>query len=172
MAQGHPLGRLTGLAPNDRGAARDELKNMFGIDNAKSLKDELTAMETFQPSLRDDAGDLLLPQGIRYANLNNTLKSAVEKVHQSVNPEGTDETAWVKSHIMYLADLGVTAGYLKQEEATPMITSASAELSKKYSSWKEYLASFLIGAKFHNAWEYQRYKNISDQISATAPAWM
>ena len=169
MAQGHPLGRLTGLAPNDRGAARDELKNMFGIDNAKSLRDELSAMETFQPSLRDDAGDLSLPQGKGYSTL---LKSAVEKIHQSVNPEGIDETGWVKSHIMYLADLGVTAGYLKQEEATPMIISASAELAKKYSSWKEYLASFLIGAKFHNAWEYQRYKNIGDQISATAPAWM
>jgi len=160
---------LTGLAPNDRGAARDELKNMFGIDNAKSLRDELSAMETFQPSLRDDAGDLSLPQGKGYSTL---LKSAVEKIHQSVNPEGIDETGWVKSHIMYLADLGVTAGYLKQEEATPMVISASAELAKKYSSWKEYLASFLIGAKFNNAWEYQRYKNIGDQISATAPAWM
>lgn len=39
MVQGHPLGRLTGLAPNDKGAAREELKNMFGIDNAKGLKD-------------------------------------------------------------------------------------------------------------------------------------
>jgi len=172
MAQGHPLGRLTGLPPNDRGAARDELKNMFGIDNAKSLKDELAAMETFQPSLRDDAGDLILPQGVRYANLNNTLKSAVEKVHQSVNPEGTDETAWVKSHIMYLADLGVTAGYLKQEEATPLINSASADLAKKYSSWKDYLASFLLGARLHNGWEYARYKNITDLIASTAPAWM
>ena len=172
MAQGHPLGRLTGLPPNDRGAARDELKNMFGIDNAKSLKDELAAMETFQPSLRDDAGDLILPQGVRYANLNNTLKSAVEKVHQSVNPEGTDETAWVKSHIMYLADLGVTAGYLKQEEATPLVNSASADLAKKYSSWKDYLASFLLGARLHNGWEYARYKNITDLIASTAPAWM
>lgn len=169
MALGHPLGRLTGLPPNDKGAARDELKNMFGIDNAKSLKDELASMETFQPSLRDDAGDLPLPQRNGYATL---LKSAVEKIHQSVNPGGINETGWVKSHIMYLADLGVTAGYLKQEEATPMIISASAELAKKYSSWKEYLASFLIGAKFHNGWEYQRYKNIGDQISATAPAWM
>ena len=172
MAQGHPLGRLTGLPPNDKGAARDELKNMFGIDNAKSLKDELAAMETFRPSLRDDAGDLVLPQGILYTNLNNTLKTAVDKVHQSVNPEGTDETAWVKSHIMYLADLGVSAGYLKQEEATPMITAASAELAKKYTSWKDYMDSFMIGAQYHNGWEAARYANIAKLISATAPAWM
>ena len=169
MAQGHPLGRLTGLAPNDKGAARDELKNMFGIDSAKSLKDELNSMETFQPSLRDDAGDLPLPEGKGYSTL---FKSAVGKIHQSENPAGIDETAWLKSHIMYLADLGVTAGYLKQEEASPLINAASADLAKKYRSWKDYLASFLLGAKLHNGWEYSRYKNISDLISSTAPAWM
>jgi ankyrin repeat protein len=169
MAQGHPLGHLTGLAPNDKGAAREELKNMFGIDSAKGLKFELASMETFHPSLRDDAGDLPLPEGKVYSTL---LKSAVEKIHQSENPSAIDETGWVKSHIMYLADLGVTAGYLKQEEASPLINAASADLAKKYSSWKDYLASFLLGAKLHNGWEYQRYKNIADLITATAPAWM
>lgn len=169
MAQGHPLGRLTGLAPNEKGAARDELKNMFGIDNAKGLRDELASMETFQPSLKEDAGDLPLTEGKGYSTL---LKSAVEKIHQSKNPSGLDETAWVKSHIMYLADLGVTAGYLKQKEASLLINAASADLAKKYSSWKDYLASFLLGAKLHNGWEYARYKNISDLISSTAPAWM
>jgi len=172
MAQGHPLGRLTGLPPNDRAAAKDELKNMFGIENPKELKAELAAMESFQPTMRDDAGDIPLPNGMAYCTLINMLKNAAEKVHKSVNPEGIDETAWVKSHIVYLADLGVTAGYLPQDKATPMITAASAELAKKYTSWKDYMDSFMIGAQYHNGWEAARYANIAKLISATAPAWM
>jgi hypothetical protein len=172
MAQGHPLGRISGLPVNDKNAAKVELRDMFGIDDAKTLKSELQSMETFQPSMRDDVGEIPLPKGMKYAALLSMLKAAVEKIHKSVNPNGLDETAWVKSHIIYLADLGINAGYLKQGEATPLIVSASAELAKKYSSWKEYLDSFLVGAKYHNGWEAQRYENICKLILKTAPAWM
>ncbi len=171
MAQGHPLGRLTGMTPNDKRAAREELKFMFGIDNAKKLRKELMAKEPFAPSLRENAGDLTQSQGIDTANLLKSLNAAVEKVHRYADPLATDESAWVNSRIIYLAKLGVTAGYLKKEEAAPMIAAASTELAKKYSCWKDFLDSFLVGAKFHNGCEYPRYKNIADLIASSAPPW-
>ena len=171
MAQGHPLGHVSILPQNDKKLARDELKDMFGIINAQSLKTELAAMVNFEPQMKDESGELPLLDGVKYEKLVLALKAAAKKINVSVTPVGVDETAWIQSHTIYLADLGVTAGYISPEEGASLTSSAMEKLSK-YSSWKDYLESFMLGAKYFSGWEVRRYENIGKLIFEKGPAFM
>lgn len=164
LAQGNPLGRLSEVRPGDRKAARKELEWMFGIGNDRDLRENLKELTSFQPSYRDEAAEI---PGLRLG----ALQGAALTIHSSLGADGTDETAWTKSHIIYLADLGVTAGFLSQQESDAMINDAASEISKRFFSWDDYLRSFQFGARIHNGWDAGRYSNICKVIAANAPSW-
>lgn len=169
LAQGHPLGRASGVRMGEKNAARKELKWMFEIENAGQLKDEIRELEAFEPRHRDDAGTL--PPDVSVKVLGGTLANLAKNIHASCSRDVPDETAWIKSHIIYLADLGVAAGFLEPAEGEKLIRSASAAVKAKYASWPDYVRSFLLGAQFHNAWEADRYEQICNRILEAKIPW-
>lgn len=169
LAQGHPLGRPSGVPAGDKRQARKELTWMFGIENAAQLKEELQALEAFEPRYRENAGNL--SSEISSAKANGMCMAAAKKIHASCSKGTVDEMAWVKSHVIYLADLGVSAGFLDAAEGDQLISNASAVLKGKYSSWPAYVRSFLLGAQFHCGWEADRYKNICDRLLEARLRW-
>jgi len=169
LAQGHPLGRPSGFPKTEKRLAKKELTWMFGIETAAQLKQEIQALGEFEPRYREDAGDL--SQEIPSAKLNSLLTDQARKIHASCSKEASDESAWVQSHIIYLSDLGVAAGFLDPSEGEALITKASAGLKAKFSSWKNYIGSFLLGAQFHNGWEADRYAHICDRIVEAGLPW-
>ncbi|MEI8312533.1 MAG: ankyrin repeat domain-containing protein, partial [Verrucomicrobiota bacterium] len=100
LAQGHPLGKISAGPAGEKAAARKELKWMFGIESAKELQGEIQALEEFEPRYRDDAGKILPEMPL--ARLNGLLMAAAKKIHASCTKDAGDETAWIKSHILYL----------------------------------------------------------------------
>jgi ankyrin repeat protein len=169
LAQGHPLGKISAGPAGEKSAARKELKWMFGIESAKELKEEIRALEEFEPRYRDDAGKIF--SGIPLAQLNGLLLAAAQKIHASCTNEAIDETAWIQSHILYLADLGATAGFLTQAEGEKLIRDASGAVKARFSSWPEFARSFVLGAGFHNGWEAERYQNICNRILEAGISW-
>jgi len=172
LAQYNPLGRCSGTAIGDMKAAIKELDIMFSINNSSDLKEEIDSMKSFEPRFRDEAGNLPhLFNATSLSNPMNLFKGTVLSIHRSIDPNNQDETGWTQSHIIYLADLGITAGYLTPEEGASLISDASEKIRNQFGSWKEYLASFLVGANFHNGWEAERYGNICKLLIATGPTW-
>jgi ankyrin repeat protein/tetratricopeptide (TPR) repeat protein len=172
LAQYNPLGRCSGTAIGDMKAAIKELDNMFSINNSSDLKEEIDSMKSFEPRFRDEAGNLPhLFTATSLSNPMNLFKGTLLSIHRSIDPNNQDETGWTQSHIIYLADLGITAGYLTPEEGASLISDASNKIRNQFGSWNEYLASFLIGANFHNGWEAERYGNICKLLIATCPTW-
>ena len=169
LAQGNPLGRLSGHALDQKKEARRELSRIFGIQNTSDLKQELDALEKFEPRQRDNAGDLS-EIGIS-KETSEYLMSVVKRIHDSYSAEHADESAWTQSHIIYLADLGIDAGYLSQEEGSKLIADASSKISSSFSSWPDYVKSFILGARFHNGWEADRYEHICNHILAANVQW-
>ncbi len=169
LAQGHPLGKISAVPAGEKAAARKELKWMFGIESAADLKGEIQALEEFEPKYREDAGKIfsVMPA----AQLNDLLMAAAKKIHASCAKGAADETAWVKAHILYLADLGASAGFLTQPEGGKLIGDASGATKAGFSSWPEFARSFVLGAEFHNGWEADRYKNICDRIAEAGLPW-
>ncbi len=169
LAQGNPLGRPSGLPRDDRKEAVRELRRLFGIQNAADLKEEIAALEAFEPSHRDDVMDFRL--GLTSEQARERLKSAVRNIHASCDRESSDETAFTKSHIIYLADLGVSAGFLTRKEGDTLMTAASRVLSQNFSSWPPFLKSFLLGVRFHDGSEADRYQHICQRIVESGPRW-
>jgi ankyrin repeat protein len=169
LAQGDPLGRPSGVPYGDKKAARTELDRMFGIHSARDMHEVIGVLNTFEPRYREDAADISLPLAL--TQIQKLLKSAVQSIHASCDKDGSDETAWIKSHIIYLADLGVCAGYIAPEEGDKLIANASSDLSRIFTSWPQYLKSFVLGAQFHNGWEALRYRNICKHILDSGANW-
>ena len=168
IAQGHPLGKISAVPAGKKAAARKELGWMFGIVNAEGLREEIRMLEDFQPRLCR-AGDL--PAGVTSEKFEGMLKGAAWKIHASCKKETQDESAWPHSHIIYLAGLGVTAGFLPPEEGERLAQNAAKVVSGRFSSWPEFARSFVLGAEFHNGWEADRYKNICDRIAEAGLPW-
>lgn len=166
LGEGHPLGRPSSVQPGDKPTACKELRRMFGIENAAELKEELQAMEEFEPRLRNSAGEVSAELGAQ----GTLIKNVVSAFQQSVCG-GADEKAWTLCHIIYLSDLGVSAGFLTQEEGTARIVSAARQIQKTFPTLNEYLRSFQIGSRLHNGWDAQRYENICSQIKAADIFW-
>ena len=102
---------------------------------------------------------------------NGMLKAAAWKIHASCKKETQDEAAWTHAHIIYLAGLGVTAGFLGPEEGERLAKNAAKVVGGRFSSWPEFARSFVLGAEFHNGWEADRYKNICDRICEAGIPW-
>ena len=141
---------------------------MFGIVNADGLREEIRMLEEFQPRLCR-AGDL--PAGVASEKFEGMLKGAVWKIQASCKKETQDESAWTHSHILYLAGLGVTAGFLAPEEGERLAQNASKVVSGRFSSWPGFTRSFVLGAELHNGWEAERYKNICNRILEAGIPW-
>ncbi|MEI6035811.1 MAG: ankyrin repeat domain-containing protein [Verrucomicrobiae bacterium] len=169
LAQGHPLGRPSGVSAGDKGAARKELRWMFGIESAADLQDEIQALAGFRPQYRDEPG--VPSAGGSSERFFSLLNASAEKIFSSSKNGAKDDAAWIQSHIIYLADLGASAGFLKPEEGEKLIGTASSALKGQFSSWAEYLASFLYGAQIHNGWEAGRYGRIGDRLLESGLIW-
>jgi Protein of unknown function (DUF1266) len=169
LAQGHPLGRPSGVPIGDAPAAKKELERMFGIKNAAELKEEIEALTAFEPSQRVAAGEL--SEKIKSEKLRDLLLEATEKIQRSVTPGDQQEIAWTQTHLIYLADLGISAGFLPADDGGQRIVEASTKISSSFNSWEEFFRSFNAGATFHNGWEASRYKNISDLIERERIPW-
>lgn len=169
LAQGHPLGRASGVRIGEKRAAIRELRWMFDIENSLELKQEIQELEAFDPRHRAETGTL--PPDLTIEELGSRLAKQVRNIHASCTGGAVDETAWVKSHIIYLADLGVAAGYLPQAEGDALIHNASTALKSKFASWPDYNRSFLLGATYHNAWEADRYEQVCNRILDAQVPW-
>jgi uncharacterized protein len=169
LAQGHPLGRAVGARIGEKRSAIRELRWMFEIENAEELKDEIRELEAFEPRHRNEAGTL--PAETSLEILGKELVKKVEKIQASCKKDAIDETAWVKSHIIYLADLGVAAEYMSEAEATKLIQSSSSVLKSQFASWPDFIRSFLLGAAYHNAWEADRYEQVCQRLLEGGVPW-
>ena len=176
LAQGHPLGRPSGVPAGDKNTARRELNRMFGIKNTADLKDEIEALRTFEPSERDFAGEL--PEifakddfGRRLRNFFKILPDKTRAIHLGISGPHGNESAWIQAHLIYLADLGISAEFLPQDEGTRCIVNASRQIATEFNSWENFLRSFDIGARFHNGWEADRYANINQLILQAKLPW-
>ena len=168
LANGHPPGRSDDAQSGNENGARGELSRMFGIHDADGLREEIRMLEEFQPRLCR-AGDL--PAGVASEKFEGMLKAAAWKIHASCKKETQDEAAWTHAHIIYLAGLGVTAGFLGPEEGERLAKNAAKVVGGRFSSWPEFARSFVLGAEFHNGWEADRYKNICDRICEAGIPW-
>jgi len=168
LAQGHESGSDGDNPAKIKKAARKELSQLFGIENAEALQMEIQALESFQPRLRE-AGDL--PVGATSLSLQNMLKGAAWKIHGFCKKETQDDSAWPQAHILYLTDLGMKAGFLAPDVGGRLITNASKVLKGRFASWKEFAASFVLGARLHTGWEADRYANICDRIVEAGIPW-
>lgn len=168
LAQGHQLGNDSDNPSKNKKAARRELSQLFGIENATELQAEIQAFENFQPRLRE-AGDL--PVGTTSLALQNLLKGAAWKIHAFCKKETQDDSAWPQSHIVYLAELGVKAGFLAPDEGGKLILNASKVLGGRFSSWREFASSFVLGARLHTGWEAKRYEHICNRILEAGLPW-
>lgn len=168
LAQGHESGSDGDNPAKNKKAARKELSQLFGIENAEALQKEIQALESFQPRLRE-AGDL--PVGGASLSLQNMLKGAAWKIHGFCKKETQDDSAWPQCHILYLADLGMKAGFLAPDAGGRLISNASKVLKGRFSSWKEFAASFVLGARLHTGWEADRYAHICNRIVEAGLPW-
>jgi ankyrin repeat protein len=169
LAQGHPLGRPGGFPPNAKRPAREELVRMFGIGNATDLRATLDELQNFEPRHRDDAG--ALPYKVANFQPDIFLRDAVRRIHRLCGAKDRDETAWIQAHIIYLADLGAIAGFLGELESRDLIREASSAIAASFSNWKDFSESFVLGARFHNGWEAERYGNICLRITQSPHPW-
>ncbi len=168
LAQGH----FGGPAPEKAAArrqARQELRSLFDVYNAEQLKEHLREPDAFEPRHQDDEG--ILPKNANLSETSASLVATAKAIHTATANGAADDSAWIQSHIIYLANLGVSAEYLQPEEGEAIVHTASAALEGKHGSWKEFLNSFLLGANTRAAWEASRYANIRDRILEAGLQW-
>jgi ankyrin repeat protein len=168
LAQGHPLGRV-GSQLNEKHAARKELRRMFGIQNKDELASEIEGLEAFRPS--NNAPSAPLPEGMTFERLMAIADNAAEKTFQKSHLQTRDESAWVHSHLIYLSDLGLAAGYIPEEKAALILKKSTQAIAGNFSNWSTFLDSFQMGATRHNGWEAERYGNIAKLLAANGPKW-
>ncbi len=166
-----PLRMARGFFPSFPPPKRDavsELRKGFGINNAADLQKSITALEGAS-SLMLEASRLSL--NTRYGWLQNMLTAAVWKIQDSCIREAKDDAAWPYSRIIYLSELGVSAGFVSKDESSRMISDASKVLAGRFSSWPEFLNSLLLGVRFHEEWDEPRYKEIRRHILEAGIPW-
>ena len=169
LAQGHPCGRRSGSPNSDKESARKELKWMFGIRSAARLQSELKALADFQLQYLEEPG--FPSAGDSLAEVLKLVDAAATKIFASCRNGVQSELAWTQSHIIYMADLGVSAGFLEPKAGEKLISDASAQLKGRFSSWNEYLDSFLFGAQMNNGWEAKRYGHIAKRLLEAKLSW-
>ena len=145
-----------------------ELSENYGIRTPEYLLKLVHSMDRYDPNAKDTSTTNSQPSAVVIADL---LKTALRQIKSSAPVQTQDDTAWIKSEMIRLTSLGMSAGYLSEEDGKALISKTTDELLKKYSSWNEYLQSFLTGARFHAGWSYHRYKNICDLILGSALPW-
>lgn len=145
-----------------------ELSEKRGIKNPETLLKLIRAMKQYDPAKRDDLSNTSQASGVVVGDL---LKNALHQIRSSAPVSTQDDTAWVKSSLIWITALGMSAGYLSEEEGSALIKETNNELLMKYSSWQDFLKSFLTGAKFYSGWSYQRYRHICDHILSSGIPW-
>lgn len=145
-----------------------ELAEKRGIKTPETLLKLIRAMKQYDPAKRDDLSTTSQPSGVVVGEL---LKNALHQIQSSAPVSTQDDTAWVKSSMIWLTALGMSAGYLSEEEGNRLIQETTNMLLRKYASWEDFLKSFLSGAKFYSGWSYQRYGHICDLILTSGLPW-
>ncbi len=153
-AQGYPSDPVDlAMQPGHKKEAVKVLHRMFDVENAAELKEKIHNLSDFQPTHRK-VGELA------FDKLNVLIKGAVWKIQTACKCETRDDAAWAQAHVLFLASLGVQAGYLAPEEGQRLVRNAMAILKGRFSTWADFSRSFVLGAKTHEGWDAARYGQI------------
>ena len=165
LAQGQPLNRPIGIKAANKSSARKELLESFGIENAEGLRARLQELKEFQPQYAGESSDVAPDK------FHGALKGAVWKIQAADKMDTSDDAAWSRGQIIYLADLGLSAGILPQDEAGRFIHDAVSVISGRFASWSEFVRSFGFGARAYDGFEAKRYEHICKRILDAALPW-
>ncbi len=169
LAQGNPAGTVAAEQSKDKHEARKELARMFGISSKKQLEDTVDQLLEFHPQIQEAS--------LQIAEVNDTEKllrllTDYAKASHKDTGANTNEKAWVLAHIIYLADLGVSAEMLTHEEADTLIEEMVGTAKKSFASWQQFYESFLLGTKHLCGWERERYTNICRRLEEQKLPWI
>lgn len=168
LSQGNPLGSADRRV-NTKSAAREELKRMFGIENAEHLLTHLRALETGPAPVEPPAASL--PAEMLRERIRAIANQAAEGSFKSGFPGVRDDSAWSHTRAIYLARLGASAAYLPSHKADAIVKKSTEFVASNFSGWSDFLRSFLYGACRMEGWEWQRYENIAKLVVACGPEW-
>jgi hypothetical protein len=142
---------------------------MFGIENRAELESEIAALASFSTNF--DPSRASLPGDTPFERFKSLIDASADKTFRLAYPTTRDESAWTHSHLIYLSDLGVAAGYIDSQRGEALVKSSTQAIAGKFRNWDRFLQSFLMGATCHNGWEHERYHNIARLLSAYGPRW-
>ena len=162
------LGTFPGAFPPSKRDAAAQLSKGFGIANRTDLQRAVTALDSAS-ALKIEAGRLSLDQ--RFQEIQNMLTSAVWAIHDTCTRKTNDDAAWSASRTIYLARLGMAAGYLSKAEAEALIRDASKILTGRFASWSQFLDSIQLGVRYHEEWEEPRYRTVCGLINGLGMPW-
>lgn len=154
---------------NKKNAAKEELKRMFGIEKEAHLLTQLRALErsVFPAEIQSPS----VPAEMLLAGIRSRASVAAESVFRSGFPGVRDDSAWIHVRQIYLARLGLSAGYLHPQRAEEILRTSTQHVANNFSGWSDFLGSFLLGACRVDGWQYSRYDGIAKLLFEGGPAW-
>ena len=159
LIHGLPLEPALSLAPKKaKDKACDTLKNQFAISDSESFKTALIAIDRLLSLNHPNKLATLIDQ--KHPQFAAQLDHAVGAVFYHGRAVNASPLAWRKSHLIYLARLGATAGYLSAEDAETICATATETLRGTFTSWGEFADSFNFGAVQYAGWERPRFEHI------------
>jgi len=124
------------------------LKSMWAVTNRQSTLDtlaELAAAKCSAPRANSFYAEIketgIVSQIYKQAR-ENLLKLGFD---ESVLDNITTLNAWDYGRAGFIARNAVFCGFLKEEETWKYLQQAAVNASKEYSSWREYLAAYILG---------------------------
>ncbi len=142
-----------------RESARRELARSFAVGNREALMGSVKALQ--EPDSAPRA-----PDAVR-----DILQGAVSKTRALCETATRDPSAWAGASAIYLLELGARAGMVPPDEAGRLIAQEEKNLRGKFSSWGDFMHSFILGARLQRGWNARRFENIRDRILEAAPPW-
>jgi ankyrin repeat protein/tetratricopeptide (TPR) repeat protein len=167
-----PLRMVNGNFPGNFPPSKEDtvthLSSDFGITNRADMQRALSALDS-SASLQMEAGRLSLNS--RYEEVQNLLTSAVWTIHDTCTRNTNDDAAWNSSRMIYLARLGLAAGFLSKSEAEARIVEASKILIGRFASWSQFFESLQLGVRYHEEWDVARYAAICGLLNGLGLPW-
>ena len=145
--------------PFDEKSARQELKAVFGVTNTAGLRtalDRLLHNEGYDEPVKEKPGF----DGYFRPQAETAFLAAGQTTPR-------DHTAWTQAHRIYLAELGVCAHFLPEDDAQDIAQDAGAAIGKNVHDWREFSASFLAGVERFEGWNRGRYQHLCERLLGT-----
>lgn len=158
---------VSSLSLSKKDAVR-ELSEKRGINNPETFAQVIRTLKQYDPSKSDYSSTSSQPSAIELGDL---INKSFHQIRSSAPVSTQDETAWIQSHLIWITALGMSAGYISEEEGNALIRDSTNMLLQNYGSWQDFLSSYRSGARFNDGWSYQRYGYICDLILASGLPW-